>query len=76
MRRWYVVYTRTGMERMALGHLEEQGICQTFLAHLDDGNKVVSQGPQVPALLAGEVRSGVARLRHGDLRAAPVIPVR
>ena len=25
MRRWYVVYTRTGMERMALGHLEEQG---------------------------------------------------
>jgi transcriptional antiterminator RfaH len=25
MKRWYVVYTRTGMERMALGHLEEQG---------------------------------------------------
>ena len=25
MRRWYVVYTRTGMERMALGHLEAQG---------------------------------------------------
>ena len=25
MRRWYVVYTRTGMERMASGHLENQG---------------------------------------------------
>ena len=25
MTRWYVVYTRTGMERMALGHLENQG---------------------------------------------------
>lgn len=25
MRRWYVVYTRTGMERMARGHLENQG---------------------------------------------------
>ena len=25
MKRWYVVYTRTGMERMALGHLENQG---------------------------------------------------
>ncbi len=24
MKRWYVVYTRTGLERMALGHLEEQ----------------------------------------------------
>lgn len=25
MKRWYVVYTRTGMERMAFGNLEEQG---------------------------------------------------
>lgn len=25
MKRWYVVYTRMGMERMALGHLERQG---------------------------------------------------
>ncbi|MEX2616362.1 MAG: transcription termination/antitermination NusG family protein [Alphaproteobacteria bacterium] len=25
MKRWYVVYTRTGMERMAQGHLERQG---------------------------------------------------
>lgn len=25
MNRWYVVYTRTGMQRMALGHLENQG---------------------------------------------------
>lgn len=25
MKRWYVVYTRTGMERMAAGHLENQG---------------------------------------------------
>ena len=25
MRRWYVVYTRPGMERMAQGHLEQQG---------------------------------------------------
>jgi transcriptional antiterminator RfaH len=25
MKRWYVVYTRTGMERLALGHLETQG---------------------------------------------------
>lgn len=24
MKRWYVVYTRAGMERMALGHLENQ----------------------------------------------------
>lgn len=25
MRRWYVAYTRTGMERLAQGHLERQG---------------------------------------------------
>ena len=25
MKHWYVVYTRTGMERMAMGHLENQG---------------------------------------------------
>ncbi len=25
MKRWYVVYTRAGMERMACGHLENQG---------------------------------------------------
>lgn len=25
MKRWYVIYTRTGMERIALGHLENQG---------------------------------------------------
>lgn len=24
MKRWYVIYTRTGMERLALGHLEQQ----------------------------------------------------
>lgn len=30
MKRWYVVYTRTGMERLALGHLERQG----FAAYL------------------------------------------
>ncbi len=32
MRRWYVIYTRTGMERLAQGHLERQGF-GVYLPH-------------------------------------------
>lgn len=36
MKRWYAVHTRTGMERMAQGHLENQGYAVYLPLHLKE----------------------------------------
>jgi transcriptional antiterminator RfaH len=51
MKRWYVVYTRAGMERLALGHLERQDFTAYLPQHMKERRRDAIKVPLFPRYL-------------------------